>query len=369
MDFEPDTSNLGDARTDEHPTPRILVFVSQPETMTVAALVEAGTDWTCQVADSLDTLHGKLVEETFDVVLLPSSDCDEEIAGTVRRLQPSASFLVAAGAAGIEEVTRTMRLGASDFLRGDLDSDQVEERLFQAVSRSRENDARKRLGRRIAELSRRLDQGADSDSDSDSDSGASVEDQVVPGPTASDDSTIEMCSEFRTLIRQELDVEDLLRTSLEYLLVKTGPTNAAVFLAGGDGRFGLGAYVNYEHSRRSVEPMLQRLSDEACPRMTEEQDILRFEDASAFIRDCDLGEDVPDDVEMIAIPCRHDGECLAMMFMFRDASNGFDDAVGSVLDSLRGILAEQLATLIRVHNRMEQDWPEEPEDEWNEFEG
>ena len=194
---------------------------------------------------------------------------------------------------------------------------------------------------------------------------------IVPATDSvvGDENRVAMCSEFRTLLRQELDVEDLLRTALEYLLVKTGPTNAAVYLAGGDGRFGLGAYVNYEHARRTVEPMLQRLGDEASPRLVDEEDILRFDDAGDFIKDCELETPIDGDMEMIAVPCRHDGECLAVMYMFRGGDAAFSDAIGADLDALREILAEQLATLIRIHNRMEDAWPDEPadEDEWDDM--
>ena len=75
-------------------------------------------------------------------------------------------------------------------------------------------------------------------------------------------------------------------------------TNAAVFLAGGDGQYGLGAYVNYEHARRTVEPMLQRLGDEACPRIADETEILKFEDVADFVADCDLDASVESEMEM-----------------------------------------------------------------------
>jgi hypothetical protein len=142
-----------------------------------------------------------------------------------------------------------------------------------------------------------------------------------------------------------------------------------VFLAGGDGRFGLGAYVNYEHPRRSVEPMLQRLGDDACPRLIDEEEILRFDDAVDFMDECELEKPVDGDVEMIAVPCRNDGECLAIMYMFRGEDSPFTDEVASDLDCLRDILAEQLATLIRIHNRMDDAWPDEPadEDEWDDM--
>ena len=215
--------------------------------------------------------------------------------------------------------------------------------------------------RRIAEIGRRID--GDSPIDGDAIDGIVGDEQLKNCPKNLEANHVAMCSEFKTLLRQELDVEDLLRTALEYLLVKTGPTNAAVFLAGGDGRYGLGAYVNYEHARRTVEPMLQRLCDEACPRIAEEKDLLRFEGVEKFMDGCEIDPAVAGDVEMIAVPCCHEGECLAVMYLFRGADTQFTDEVVETVDALRGILAGQLATLIRVHNRLEESWPEEPSDE------
>ena len=136
-----------------------------------------------------------------------------------------------------------------------------------------------------------------------------------------------------------------------------------MFLAGGDGQYGLGAYVNYEHARRTVEPMLQRLGDEACPRVADETDILKFEDVAEFVADCDLDAAVNADMEMVAVPCHHEGECLAVMYLFRSVDSAFSDEIAMVVDALRPILAGQLATLIRIHNRLEQAWPEDPADD------
>ncbi|MBC02724.1 MAG: hypothetical protein CMJ34_05390 [Phycisphaerae bacterium] len=342
---------------------RILVCVTRTEAMTLAALVEAGANWSCQVAEGVDEIRSKVLDDRYEVVVIPACDFDESISADIRRLQPNASVVVVAATARVEEVTRTMRLGASDFLPGDLDADQVEDRLVQAIERSRALVTRDRVAHRLAELGGRIEPADEPISMPVEDAVGDVDDVMIDD----DSGRVAMCSEFRTLLRQELDVEDLLRTALEYLLVKTGPTNAAVFLAGGDGRFGLGAYVNYEHPRRSVEPMLQRLADEACPRLSSEEDILRFDDANEFIADCELETTIEDGLEMIAVPCLHEGECLAILYMFRGGESTFSDSVGADLDALRGILADQLATLIRIHNRMEDAWPEEPEDDWDDM--
>ena len=50
------------------------------------------------------------------------------------------------------------------------------------------------------------------------------------------------------------------------------------------------------------------------------------------------------------------------MYFFRRMDDAFSDETADLLNDLRGMLAEQIAMLIRIHNRMESDWPEEPSD-------
>ena len=64
-------------------------------------------------------------------------------------------------------------------------------------------------------------------------------------------SHVTAVTEFAAVIRQELDVEELLRTTLEYLLRKLGPTNAAIFLPAAGDEFTLGAYINYDCTKEA----------------------------------------------------------------------------------------------------------------------
>ncbi len=347
MDFEPESTGM---RPDvQSKDPRIVVCASRPETMTLAALLEGAIGWDCRVTIDAEELRSRLVADGCEVVIVSADDCDDRLAVDIRRLQPHASIVLAGTHANVEELTRAMRFGATDFLVGSLGSDEVEDRILRAADRSRESADRDRRLRRLDAVVRRIDEpSASNEAD----------------PVASDGTLdrVAMRSEFRTLLRQELDVEDLLRTALEYMLVKTGPTNAAVFLAGGDGRFGLGAYVNYEHPRRTVEPMLQRLCDEASPRIANEAEILRFDDAVEFVQDCELGAEIDPNMEMVAVPCTHEGECLAVVYLFRSIAEPFAESTATLLDDLRSLLAEQLDRLIRIHNRVEQAWPDDAED-------
>lgn len=176
---------------------------------------------------------------------------------------------------------------------------------------------------------------------------------------------VAMATEFRTLVRQELDVEDLLRTTLEYTLTKTGPTNAAVFLfegrehAADSSGFGLGAYVNYDCPRESVAGVLDRLCHAICPQMEAEPEIVSFDDAAEFAEWLGMESGMLGESQVIAFSCKHEGECLAVVVLFRAKSNPFPDELGDVIDTLRPIFAEQLARVVHVHHRARPQWPKE----------
>lgn len=357
MSTEPNINDSFDEST-SHPeaeTPRVIVCGETAETREVAAILSSSVDLDCVVFDGVSTLRHQLVEHGGEVLVLAADRVRENFAQDLKRLRPHLSIVVVSSDTTVEEVTRAMRTGAVDFIAGDFEPEDVQARITRAARRTIELRSRDLRNRRLGEIARRIEEVTDGSTTGD-----------VPEVQEDADATlvdrVSMQSEFRTLLRQELDVEDLLRTALEYLLVKTGPTNAAVFLAGGDGRFGLGAYVNYEYARRSVEPLLQRLCDEVCPRIAEETELLRFDDASEFVADCELGPEVDRDLDVVAIPCHHEGECLAVMYFFRRMDDAFSDETADLLNDLRGMLAEQISTLIRIHNRMESDWPEEPAD-------
>jgi len=360
MSTEPSINDNHDERPEptESAVPTVIVCGENAETREVAAILSASVDLECVVFEGVSTLRHQLVEHGGEVIVLAADRADEGLAQDLKRLRPHLSIVAVSSDTTIEEVTRAMRTGVVDFIAGDFEPSDVQARIFRAAERTIELRSRDLRNRRLGEIARRIEEVTD---------GTAV-DAIpdVPEVLESDDSTlvdrVSMQSEFRTLLRQELDVEDLLRTALEYILAKTGPTNAAVFLAGGDGRFGLGAYVNYEYSRRLVEPLLQRLCDEVSPRLIDESELLRFEDASEFISDCDLDAEVHVDQDLVAVPCHHEGECLAVVYFFRRSEAGFSDETADLLNDLRQILAEQIATLIRIHNRMEADWPEDPAD-------
>jgi len=180
---------------------------------------------------------------------------------------------------------------------------------------------------------------------------------------------VAMSSEFKTLLRQELDVEDLLRTALQFLLTKTGPTNAAVFLPDSDQNYGLGAYVNYDCPRESITVLLDHLCYSICPQMAMETEIISFDDTQEFCDWIDTDSEFLADAQVIAFSCMHEEECLAVVVLFRNKADQFTDDLAGTLETLRSIFAEQLSNIIKIHHRAKPNWPDEAVDGGLDYEG
>jgi DNA-binding response OmpR family regulator len=360
-------SNTNNNELDATDQLRVHILANEPSTQTVSALL-AACDFSFSVSEEVSVVHSQLLTRTFDVVVLSMDVVSSGLCEAIRRLQPHASMVMVAAEANVSELTIAMRAGATDVLVGPPSAEEIEDRVREAGVRSRDGVERERRSDKLRGLSRRI-----GDTREQLLQAIEVHEQTpeetpeeTPEQTCTPDlSASEMAAEFSTLLRDELDVEELLRTSLEFLLHKSGPTNAALFLSGSNNAFGLGAYVHYDLPRKDVEPMLQRLADEACPAISDSDDVLRFEDSNEFIAQCNLGPDVATHQQMIAVPCHHDGECLAVLILFRDESKVFDEKLAMVLDILRQIFADQLGRVIAIHNRMLPEWPEEPEDDFD----
>lgn len=172
---------------------------------------------------------------------------------------------------------------------------------------------------------------------------------------------VTMAGEFGSLIRQELDVESLLRTTLEYMLTKTGPTNAAVFLPTGPREYSLGAYVNYDIPRETADVLLDHLADSLPQRFENEEELLHSETSAELAEWASQGAGWIAGSTVVVFACRARGECLGVAALFRDPSRPFTPEIMAQVRLMRDLFTQQLARVIHVHNR------HKPADAWPGF--
>jgi len=337
---------------------RILVVGGEPDFRASLVRTLNARRHRCTHLNRLDEARTATGKQRYDLILvhptLPDGD-GLEFAQGLQRTAPATKTIIFSETGSFKIALSAMRCGAVDFIHTPADQDEFVARIDAALVKRLAEIHREQRIRRLQGICRELHEAR-----------AEIADQVdvlcndlaaAYQDLTDQISEAAMTSEFRTLLRQELDMEEALRTTLEYLLGKTGPTNAAVFLPDADHLYSLGAYVNYDCPRESIDTLLDHLCDAVCPQMSDETEIVAFDDASEFADWIGLDDECLGSSQVIAFSCRHHGECLAVMVLFRNREQPFDPKLAGTLDILRTIFAEQLSQIIRIHHRATPEWP------------
>ncbi|MEO0587173.1 MAG: response regulator [Planctomycetota bacterium] len=179
----------------------------------------------------------------------------------------------------------------------------------------------------------------------------------TPTPVAPDVAS----AAFRQLTADELDLEQIIRRTLEFTMQQAGPTNAAIFLPSSMDEFSLAGYVNYDCSRDAADLLLQHLADVMAPKVVDAEGLVHLTTDDG-LRDW-LGEDAAwlEGSHMVALPCEADEEALAVIVLFRGDEEPFEDEVIDVFGAIGPELGQALARVIRIHHRHLPD-PDENED-------
>ena len=322
-------------------------------------------------SEGLRTLHAlsaedatrHIVSEPVDLIVVSAAvraQAFAPVAQQARRIAAATKLVIAGDAPRSRNLLEAVRAGAVDWIDLSEDQDDQASRIRAALELGREERRREQRVARLKGICRKLSITRD-EFERQIDN---LSDGVQPlDETRERLDEAAIAGEFRGLLSQELDVEDLLRTAMQYMLTKTGATNAAVFLPGAKPtQFGLGAYVHYDCPRASAESLLSRLSNDVCPRLAATDDIVRFSDTAEFVESLGIEASVLDDAELVAWPARHGDECMAVFFLFRNRTEPFRDELAGVIDALRPVFAAQMAKLVRIHHRSRFHWPKSQTD-------
>lgn len=303
-------------------------------------------------ASTIGKCRELMSHQVIDLVLLDINLPDGsglEYLAEIGEKYPAVKVIVIAGCATVSDTIDAMRGGVADVVTKPFDNDELIERV-DAVLTSRHDEA-KRIDRfdRLKRLCKKLNKARHE-----------IAQQVdilcnelvnAYQELANQMQSLELTYEMRSLMDQELDLEQLLRNVLEFLLDKIGPMNAVVFLPGYDDDYTVGGYVNYSCDRESTQFLLQHLADVVAPGIAEENGVIHLTDNESLLTW--VGDDAAwlEDSHVIAVPCRDDDELLASIMLFRDNEEPFREGDVELLDAFRNMFGEHLAKVIHVHHR------------------
>lgn len=308
--------------------------------------------WRCDSAATLAEATRALEVAEYDVVLIDPDLKDGVGLDVIDRLTfagRATRVIVLSKRGGAEPAIDAMRRGAADFILKPLDAALIASRAEAAAFAAREarraprrpepSEAPRRAKRRDTGL---LNGALDAPIPNPGHD---------PGDEFDHDAPAAEASAFRAIIRAELDVEALLRRTLEFVLKRLGSTNAAIFLPTGHDEYSLGAYVNCDIPKHAVDLLLDHLADRLPARLAGDDHPARPIDEAQLL---DLvGEENAwlAGSALAAFACRHEGECLAVVALFRDGAQPFPAELDDTIRLLQRDFSAQMAKVIKIHHR------------------
>lgn len=332
---------------------RVLLVEASPEHRTaLEACGDKHRPMSVVHAPTLDDARKYLADHAVDLAVIAPQLPDGsgfDLTAELTRLSHTTAKIVLGSTADFAHAQRALRAGADDYVVDGLENGELASRVATALDRKTRDKAHVQRVQRLRRLCKKLNAAREEVS-------KQVDVLCNDLVTAYQELACQMqnvvqSSEYGNLIKDELDLEALLRKTLEHLMAKLGPSNAAIFLPATMDEYSLGGYVNYDCTKEAADLLLEHLADHLAPRVATQDDMVHLTQRADIERW--IGEDAGmlGDANLLAVPCMYDGECLAVLVLFRDVDQPFAEEHLDRVSSLAPILGEALEKIIRVHHR------------------
>ena len=302
---------------------------------------------------SLSEARAQIKSQPFDLAVIRQQLPDGsglELANELDRAHNGIRSIVISDSPNFDSAIAALRAGASDYITqaDELNLAELNARVREVIDKQQED--KKQAGRvaRLKRICKKLNAAR-----------TEVTEQVdilcndlvtAYQELAGQVQQVVYTSEYGAIIKGELDFENLLRKTLEYLVDKAGATNAAIYLPSAMDEYALGGYVNADIGPTS-DVVLDHIADLIAPRVAEYAGVVHLHDPATVSEWLDADDALLKQSHMVAFPAIHDGETLAIAVIFRDGRNPYDAAVPDACEAIAPMMGEALARVIRIHHR------------------
>jgi DNA-binding response OmpR family regulator len=322
-------------------------------------LVRDAADAGAQVrhAASIDAAETEMLGHPADLILINLQIGDHagiDLIRILKRRYGNADIVALSRSRRTESCLDAFRAGASDMLLAPFGPRDIERVL--AASAGRHQESLRRLHRqfRLRDVCRRLNKARH-------EIGQQVDLLCNDLVRAYQDMAQELnvtqnAAEFAQSLAGELDVEGVLRRTMEWILKKLGPVNAAIYLPNDNDQFALGAYLNLDVQADAplIEVLGQTIVKQARGPVAlalEEDRVIHelFGEEGAAL----CGR------QWLAVGCNTPRECLGVLVVFRSKSDGTakNSAELSIqsrrfMEAAAPILAERIEQALGFYQRL-----------------
>jgi FixJ family two-component response regulator len=319
--------------------------------------VECGLSLAGTIEQASRTMQSQSVDLMIVDLHLPDGDGSELLAA-LREKHPLASAIVVTGSPSVDSAVSALRDGAVDFLAKPFTIDEFLKRIRTALHRNsiraksesrierlrvavrRLNDARRVVTRKVDLLCNDL--------------------VAAYGDLSRQLDMVRTTESFRGIITSSEDLEQMLCHSMDWMLRQMGYANVAIWLAGPEPDFQLGAYMKYTIAG---DPVMTDAMRDGLLQLVRREGLIHLdaEEAGKVLTKAELthlrGQTI------LAIHCTYLGESLASIVLMRDGDKPFSPEDVTTLRAIGPVFAVALATMVRGQEAEGDGEMEEPEDD------
>lgn len=333
-------------KTERSTSPRVLVVDDQFD---IVELIRdmLGRNVDCRVNSATGFAEALRIIETDGVDLLivdlnlPDGDGGELLAA-LRTRQPLASAIVVTGAPTVDTAVSALRHGAVDFLSKPFAADEFLRRVrsallsnAQRVKSENRIDRLKLAVRRLNDARRLVTRKVD----------LLCNDLVAAyGDLSRQLDLVRIVESFRGVIVSSEDLEQMLCHAMDWILRQIGYANVAIWLAGPEPEFQLGAYMKYTIPG---DPALTEAMRGGLLQIIRRDGIMHLEAADAAKVMSPAEAQLLRNQTVLGIHCTYLGESLASIVLFREGSKPFSEEDAATLRAIAPVFAITLATMVR----------------------
>lgn len=342
--------------------PRVLVVDDELDVIdfmrdAIGRNIDCRMESAANMADACRIIETEGVDLLIADLNLPDGDGSELIA-TLRKRHPLASAMVVTGAPTVATAVSALRHGAVDFLSKPFKCDEflgcvrtaLDQTALRAKSESRIdrlrtavrrlNDARRLVTRKVDLLCNDL--------------------VAAYGDLSRQLDLVRTTESFRGVVVASDDLEQMLCHAMDWILRQIGYSNVAIWLAGPEPDFQLGAYMKYTIAG---DPALTEAMRQGVLNILRRDGMLHLSAGEAAqILTADELRHLRDQA-MLGIHCTYLGESLAGIVLFREGNKPFSAEDASILRAVAPVFAVTLATMVRSEVVDEDEQSDDGEDE------
>ena len=333
----------------------LLVVEDEPDLRAMAheVLGAHSTHWRVHVADSRLAARKMVDLHPIDLMLtdlqLPDGD-GLDLLADLRAARPAAAAVVMSGLSDAATTLAVLRGGAIDFIPKPFDASQLTGRVAAALVRQQRaardhrrlarlksavrqlNKARRLVGKKVDVLCNDL--------------------ITAYGELTEQLGEVRVQESFRKTLETAPDLEQMLCHTMDWILKEAGYCNIAVWLAGEDEVYDLGAYMKY--TVVGDKDLTAAVKEDVLPTVVRDGFIKwSAQEFAATLRPSQRKRVAGH--ELIASSCMYLGESLGALLLFRDAKCPFDNDDATMLQAVAPIFAATLAGIVHQSDDAEAD--------------